>query len=370
MTAARADAKREAVATALRERRPASAAERALAEYIPYATACDGIASGLRARDVRVPRGVVHWESALAAEGEVGTVAGGFAVDVAFVLFSHALAKVHAALLPEGRTMLGSGYEATELMTTSRDLQLAAGIFRYVADVSIPHVMQTLVEVPPPELDERVAATMAALALALAQCLVARHAELSGFPPASLAKLSLGARALCGAAAEAAAACAPALVPAVAAVARDLAVFMHGWSQRLLADDAAARLGLDERAARMRLAARDMDGLAGGGMLSALAADRLEEYTKVLRVTEEDARREIEPEPEESSLGMSAMETKVLVQAAAYEPPVAEVVKKIPKTSGFASVYCTKCISFMYICTLKTTCVMHNVICLSHALCL
>lgn len=327
-TAARADAKREAVAAALHARRPPAIAESVLAEYLPYVTACERIASGLRERGRDTPRRPVRWKSALAAGGAVDDeVSGGFDVDVAFVLFSHALAKLHAALLPEGRTLLAGG-DSEALVATSRDLQLAAGMFRHVADVSIPLVLQRLESSPPPELDERVAGAMAGLALAVAQCLVVRHAELAGFPPASLAKLSLGARALCNAAAEQAEACGPALAPAVAATAKDFAVFMRAMSQRLLADDAAARLALGERAGRMRVAVRYMSSLAAGGMLGALAAERLEQYSEVLREAEEDARREIEPEPEESVLGTSRMETKVMVQASSYEPPVAEPVKK------------------------------------------
>jgi BRO1-like domain len=332
VTVARATDKRAVLVGVLQMQRGAEVVGKALAEYIAYATACDGIADGLRARNKSMPRDPFRWESALAARdaGEV-VLNGGFAVDVVYVIFTQALLKLHVVLAPEGRTLLGSG-DSAELMSASRELQLAAGMFHHVADVSIPHALRTLSQHPPPEMDDRVNRAMAQLCLAVAQCLVVRHAELSSFPPTSLVKLSLGARQLCTLAAEAAEACGPALAPAVAATGRELAQFMRAWSQRLLAADAAARLRVGEKTARARLALRYARALgSGGGVVGVLAAEKAAEYAETLAEFEGDARRMIEPEPAADTLGMRRLETKVIVQATAYDPPIAEVVKKTKK---------------------------------------
>jgi BRO1-like domain len=304
-----------------------------LREYVPYAAACAAIADGLRARNKVLPRDPFRWEGVLGGRGAgiAAGVDGGFAVELAFVLFTDALLKVHVVLAPEGRTAL-DGADPTALMAAGRELQAAAGVFRYIADEAVPRALAALSTPPPPELDAHVNAALAALCLAVAQCLVVRNAELSSYPPSTLVKLSLGAHALCTRAAEAADACAPLLSPLVAATGRDLAAFMQGWSQRLLAVNAHEEGRLGEKTGRVRAALRCMSELAAsGGAVGALAADRSAQYAETMREYEEDVRREIVRELPEDELGMSRMETKVIVQEVKYSLPVAEVVKKKPK---------------------------------------
>lgn len=326
VTASRSDAAREKVQISLRGSRLGAVA-RVLTDYIPYATACADIADGLRARGKLRDREPFHWKSSLApsSAAAVSQVSGGFSVELVFVVSAAALNRLHVALSPEGRTMLASD-QIPELLAASKELQVAAGMYTWLADVGIPRALESLSAPPSPELDPHVARAMQQLCLAVAQCLVVRNAELSGLPPGSLAKLALGAQALCVRAADAAMLCGKGVSGAVCAVSVDIGRLMRGWSQALLAK-ATGHVG--DRLGRIRMACEDARKLAGrGGVVSQLAGDWLVVYSSIFDEYEGDARRNIEPESRPEALGTSRMETKVIVKESPYEPPKAQTVKK------------------------------------------